>query len=165
MSSRGKQKQALRPKGGGMSLETKGTAPDREALNRMISMPDSSFSAVRERKDEAFRAGVDARKDVLRLIETNNALHERVQEVFEEGRQVGCKQAAWPVIKCCMAGACLMLKEAFRMDDDEDIVRGLKVLHNKITWALNYSELCDDVLAKTGIELHLDDPFEPIQRI
>ena len=58
-----------------------------------------------------------------------------------------------------------MLQHEFGIDDDEKIVNGLKDLHNRIVWALNYSELADDVLAKTGIELRLDDPLEPIQRI
>ena len=99
------------------------------------------------------------------MIETSKALSGRVQEVYEQGRQAGFKEAAWPIIKCCMAGACLTLQTVFDISDDDRIVEGLKDLHDRIVWALNYSELVDDVLANTGIELHLDDPLEPVQKI
>lgn len=115
-------------------------------------------------KDEAFRRGVTARKAVMDMIERDGALKKRAEEIFEEGRQVGFKQAGWPIIKCCMAGACLMLRDEFGMTDDE-IVRGLKTLHEKMAWALNYSEMAEDVLEKTGIRLQLDDPMEPVRDI
>lgn len=167
MASRSKKKQIMRPQGGQMRLETD-VAMSKAEINRFAmeqARMDSSFSAIRERQNEKFRAGVDARRAVMAAIEGNQAIKDRVQEVYEEGRQAGFKQAAWPVIKCCMAGACLMLQHEFGIDDDEKIVHGLKDLHDRIVWALNYSELADDVLAKTGIELRLDDPLEPIQRI
>ena len=117
-----------------------------------------------ERKDAAFRREVQARSAVLELIEKNDALKKRMEEVWNEGRQSGFKEAGWPIIKCCMAGASLMLQEEFSMSDD-DIIRGLKTLHEKIAWALNYSEMAEEVLQKTGIELQLDDPLEPVRDI
>ena len=165
MASRGKQKQMMRPKGGQMRMETDmATAMSKAELIRDAMQRGNSFSEVRERQNERFLAGVDARRAVLALIEGNKALKDRVQEVYEEGRKAGFKEAAWPILKCCMAGACLMMHEEFNMEDD-DIVRGLKTLHDKIVWAMNYVELADEVLAQTGIALHLDDPLEPIQRI
>lgn len=124
----------------------------------------AGFVAGRRMSDEAFRRSVDARKTALDMIECDEALKKRAQEIYEEGRQVGFKQAGWPVIKCCMAGACLMLREEFGMTDD-DIIRGLKTLHEKMAWALNYSEMAEDVLEKTGIRLQLDDPLEPVRDI
>lgn len=114
-------------------------------------------------RDAAFRRSVEARIESARLIEQSKALKDRMEEAWEEGRQAGFKQAAWPIIKCCMAGACLMLQETFGMDEDQ-IVEGLTALNEKITWALTYSELAEDVLNKTGIELRIDDPLEPIRR-
>ena len=114
-------------------------------------------------KDEAFRRGVTARKAVMDM-KHNEALNKRAREIYDEGRQAGFKEAGWPIIKCCMAGACLMLREEFGMTDD-DIIRGLKTLHEKMTWALNYSEMAEDVLEKTGIRLQLDDPLEPVRDI
>lgn len=128
-----------------------------------LAAGSGSFSAMRDMEDAAFRRGVEARKETARLIEQSKALKGRIEEAWEEGRQAGFKQAAWPIIKCCMAGACLMLQETFGMDEDQ-IVDGLTVLHEKITWALTYSELAEDVLNKTGIELRIDDPLEPIRR-
>lgn len=124
----------------------------------------NSFRSTLDRKDEAFRRGVNARREVLELIERNDALKKRMQEVYDEGRRDGFKEAGWPIIKCCMAGTCLMLREEFGFEDD-DIIRGLKTLHEKTTWALNYSELAEEVLKQTGIELQLDDPLEPIRDI
>lgn len=167
MASRSKKKQTMRPLGGQMRLESD-IALTKAEINRIAAEQarmSGSFTAVRELQNERFRAGVDARRAVMAAIEGNRAMKDRVQEVYEEGRQAGFKQAAWPIIKCCMAGACLMLQHEFGIDDDEKIVNGLKDLHDRIVWALNYSELADDVLAKTGIELRLDDPLEPIQRI
>ena len=166
MASRSKKKQLMRPQGGQMSLETNmAMAMSKAEVARMAMEQDNSFTAVRERQNTAFRMSVDARKDALRMIETSKALSGRVQEVYEQGRQAGFKEAAWPIIKCCMAGACLTLQNVFGISDDDRIVDGLKDLHDRIVWALNYSELVDDVLAKTGIELHLDDPLEPVQKI
>ena len=165
MASRGKQKQFMRPKGGQMRVETDmAAAMSKAEIIRAAIQTDNIFSAQRELQNERFRAGVDARRAVMAMIEGNKALKDRVQEVYEEGRKYGFKEAAWPIIKCCMAGACLMMHEEFNMEDD-DIVRGLKTLHDKIVWAMNYVELADEVLAQTGIALHLDDPLEPIQRI
>lgn len=167
MASRSKKKQTMRPLGGQMRLESD-IALSKAEIDRIAaerSRMDCSFSAMRELRNERFRAGVDARRAVMAAIEGNRAMKDRVQEVYEEGRQAGFKQAAWPIIKCCMAAACLTLQNEFGIDDDNRIVDGLKDLHNRIVWALNYSELADDVLAKTGIELRLDDPLEPIQRI
>lgn len=166
MASRSKKKQLMRPQGGQMSLETNmAMAMSKAEAARMAMEQDNSFTAVRERQNAAFRMSVDARKDALQMIETSKALSGRVQEVYEQGRQAGFKEAAWPIIKCCMAGACLTLQNVFGISDDDRIVDGLKDLHDRIVWALNYSELVDDVLAKTGIELHLDDPLEPVQKI
>ena len=166
MGSRGKQKQMMRQKGGQMRLETNmATAMSKAELIRDAMQRGNSFSEVRERQNERFLAGVDARRAVLALIEGNKALKDRVQEVYEEGRKAGFKEAAWPILKCCMAGACLTLQNEFGIEDDEKIVHGLKDLHDRIVWALNYSELVDDVLKQTGIELRLDDPLDPIQRI
>ena len=166
MASRGKQKQMMRLKGGQMRLETDmATAMSKAELIRDAMQRGNSFSEVRERQNERFLAGVDARRAVLALIEGNKALKDRVQEVYEEGRKAGFKEAAWPILKCCMAGACLTFQNEFGIEDDEKIVHGLKDLHDRIVWALNYSELVDDVLKQTGIELRLDDPLDPIQRI
>ena len=115
-------------------------------------------------KDESFRRGVNARQNVLELIDRSDALKKHMEEVYEKGRAFGFKQAGWPIIKCCMAGACLMMREEFGFEDD-DIIRGLKTLHEKTAWALNYSELADEVLEQTGIRLQLEDPLEPIQDI
>ena len=82
----------------------------------------------------------------------------------EEGRQEGFRQAAEPIIKCCYAGIILALHDEFGFGENRAF-RAIKAVDEKIIWALNHSELCDEVLAKTGLELLLDEPFERVQKI
>jgi hypothetical protein len=81
-----------------------------------------------------------------------------------EGRQEGFRQAAEPIIKCCYAGIILALHDEFGFGENRAF-RAIKAVDEKIIWALNHSELCDEVLAKTGLELLLDEPFERVQKI
>ena len=37
-------------------------------------------------------------------------------------------------------------------------------MDEQIIWALNHSELCDEVLEKTGLQLDLDEPFERVTK-
>lgn len=166
MASRSKRKQAIAER---MQFQQIDREISMAKVQMDIAMEDimetrSDFRSEMELKNEAFRRGINARQEVLSLIERNDALKKRVQEVYDEGRKAGFKEAGWPIIKCCMAGACLMLREEFGFEDD-DIIRGLKTLHEKTAWALNYSELAEEVLKQTGIELQLDDPLEPIREI
>ena len=130
-----------------------GTAPMPPVMGRM------------QERNEHFRASVDARRAVLAAIQRRPELQKRIEEVYEEGRLYGFKQASWAIIKCCLAGAVLTLKNEFGIEDDEKIIAGLKDLHNRIVWALNFNELADDVLKQTGIEVRTNDPLEPIRRI
>lgn len=99
MASRSKKKQTMRPLGGQMRLESD-IALSKAEINRIATEQarmSGSFTAVRELQNERFRAGVDARRAVMAAIEGNRAMKDRVQEVYEEGRQAGFKQAAWPI--------------------------------------------------------------------
>lgn len=122
------------------------------------------LSGMMQINDARFRNSVEARKKVLDMIAQNAELQKHIQSVFDEGRKSGFKESGWEIIKCCMAGACMMLHEEFGFGDD-DIIRGLKTLYDKTAYALNYSEIAEDVLKKTGIELRLEDPLEPIRDI
>ena len=161
MASRSKRKQAIAER---MQFQQIDREMSMAKVQMDIAMEGimetrSDFRSEMELKNEAFRRGINARQEVLSLIERNDALKKRVQEVYD-----GFKEAGWPIIKCCMAGACLMLREEFGFEDD-DIIRGLKTLHEKTAWALSYSELAEEVLKQTGIELQLEDPLEPIREI
>ena len=105
-----------------------------------------------------------ARKIALDLIDRDEALNKRAAELFTEGMNKGFREASWRTLRCCMAGACLMMQEAFGLPDDE-IIRGLKIMYDKTSWALEYSDMVDEVMEKTGILLQLDDPLDPIQQI
>lgn len=152
MASRARKKQAMH---GGAA------AASPQAAGSPVLFP-GGFAEERAWRDEKFRRGVEARQSAMKLIDESAALKKRMEEVYEEGRKAGFKQAGWPILKSCIAAACIMLRDEFGMEED-DIVRGVTALHEKITFALEYSELTDEVLEKTGIELQLDDPLEAIQ--
>ena len=120
--------------------------------------------SLMDRRSDAFRRENAARKIALDLIDRDEALNKRAAELYTEGMNKGFKEASWRTLRCCMAGACLMMQDAFGLPDDE-IVRGLKIMYDKTAWALEYSDMVDEVLEKTGILLQLDDPLEPIQQI
>lgn len=124
----------------------------------------SGYTEVRRELDAAFMRSVEARRKVLSMLEQDKAMQDRAKEIFEEGRKFGFRQAGWPIIKSCLAAACVTLQEAYGMEEDE-IVRGLTMLHEKITWALTNKELEDEALEKTGIRLQLDDPLEAVQHV
>ena len=65
------------------------------------------------------------------------------------------------IIKCSYAGIILALQEEFGFDE-EQCFRAIQAVDNKTIWSLNYSELADEVLEKTGLELNLDEPFNRI---
>ena len=162
MASRAKKKRMMPERMAFQKIETNMSIA--RIQKEIAQETERGYRSTIDRKDAAFRRGIEARTAVLDLIEKNEALKQRMQEIYDEGRKAGFKEAGWPIIKCCMAGASLMLQEEFSMSDD-DIIRGLKTLHEKIAWALNYSEMAEEVLQKTGIELQLDDPLEPVRDI
>lgn len=86
-----------------------------------------------------------------------------LEREYERGREDGFKQAAEPIIKCCYAGIILALHDEFGFGENR-AYRAIKAVDEKVIWALNHSELCDEVLEKTGLELCLDEPFSRVQK-
>ena len=122
---------------------------------------NSGFSGMMAMSEEEFHRRLAAHEQVRKIIEHNGITAKDLDDAREEGRQEGFKQAAEPIIKCCYAGIILALHDEFGFGESR-CFRAIKAVDEKIIWALNHSELCDEVLEKTGLELQLDEPFDRV---
>lgn len=126
-------------------------------------MQAGGFTGMLQRDQENFRRKVEAREQVRKIIEHNGITAQDLDDAREAGRQEGFKQAAEPIIKCCYAGIILALHDEFGFGENR-CFRAIKAVDEKIIWALNHSELCDEVLEKTGLILDLDEPFSRVSK-
>lgn len=114
-------------------------------------------------KSKALMAGY-TRQETGRTLVKNGITPRDLEKSYEEGRQDGFRQAADPVIKCCYAGIILALHDAYGFGAKRAF-RAIKAVDERIVWALDHSELCDEVLKKTGLKLDLDAPFGRVERM
>lgn len=139
----------------------------KKAIKEIESGKNGSYSDTLKHKDDLFRMQMDARikahERARKIIEHNGITEQDLDDAREEGRQEGFKQAALPIIKCCYAGIILALHDEFGFGENR-CFRAIKAVDEKIMWALNHSELCDEVLEKTGLELDLDEPFDRVTK-
>lgn len=126
-------------------------------------MQAGGFTGMLQRDQENFRRKVEAREQVRKIIEHNGITAQDLDDARGAGRQEGFKQAAEPIIKCCYAGIILALHDEFGFGENR-CFRAIKAVDEKIIWALNHSELCDEVLEKTGLVLDLDEPFSRVSK-
>lgn len=129
----------------------------------MENMNAGGFTGMMRQKQENFMRKLEAREQVRKIIEHNGITAQDLDDAREEGRQEGFKQAAEPIIKCCYAGIILALHDEFGFGENR-CFRAIKAVDEKIIWALNHSELCDEVLEKTGLILDLDEPFSRVSK-
>ena len=126
-------------------------------------MQSGGYLGMMERDREQFQRRMEVHDQVRKIIEHNGITARDLDEAREQGRQEGFKQAAEPIIKCCYAGIILALHDEFGFGENRAF-RAIKAVDEKIIWALNHSELCDEVLEKVGLELCLDEPFDRVQK-
>ena len=120
--------------------------------------------AMREQtnKSKTLIAEYTRQQKIAGLIQ-NGITPRDLEDEFEKGREEGFKQAAEPIIKCCYAGIILALHDEFGFGENR-CFRAIKAVDEKIIWALHHSELADEVLEKTGLELDLDEPFSRVKK-
>lgn len=139
----------------------------KKAISEIQSGMNGGYSEVLKQKEDLFRKQMEvkmkAREQVRKIIEQGGITAQDLDNAREEGRQEGFKQAALPIIKCCYAGIILALHDEFGFGENR-CFRAIKAVDEKIMWALNHSELCDEVLEKTGLELDLDEPFDRVTK-
>ena len=126
-------------------------------------MQSGGYLGMMERDREQFQRRMEVHDQVRKIIEHNGITARDLDEAREAGRQEGFKQAAEPIIKCCYAGIILALHDEFGFGENRAF-RAIKAVDEKIIWALDHSELCDEVLEKVGLELCLDEPFDRVQK-
>ena len=86
-----------------------------------------------------------------------------VRKEYERGEMAGFREASLNITKSCYAAVILTLKDEFGFDD-EQCYQALMALDRRILYSIEHGELADEVLAKTGLELQLDDPLERVIR-
>ena len=121
----------------------------------------STFTGMRDA--EQIRRRSEALDITRKIIEHHGITAQDLEDAREAGRQEGFKQAGLPIIKCCYAGIILALHDEFGFGENR-CYRAIKAVDEQIIWALNHSELCDEVLEKTGLQLDLDEPFERVTK-
>ena len=115
-----------------------------------------------EGKNKALVASYSKQEAMANLVK-NGITPKDLEEEFNNGRRVGFQEAALPIVKGCYAGICLALHEEFGFGT-ERCYRALKAVDEKVTWAIGHDELVEEVLEKVGIELHLDEAVERVER-
>ena len=137
----------------------------KEEIDRMARAMENAnaggFAGTMRREQEKFRRKVEVQEQLRKIIEHNGISAQDLDDAWEAGRQHGFKQAAEPIIKCCYAGVILALHDEFGFGENR-CFRAIKAVDEKIIWALNHSELCDEVMEKTGLQLDLDEPFSRV---
>lgn len=143
---------------------------EREDIRRRMMAAEQTMLQGRgaldeiQRRSDSFRNSAFIRQKIADRVERNGITEKDLNESWEDGRQYGFNQAAWPVIRSCFAGVSIALHDEFGFDD-EQCYRLICRLNDTITYALSHEELVEETLAKTGIELRLGDVLEPVQRI
>ena len=103
------------------------------------------------------------KQQVMAELIRNGITPKDLEEEFQRGREAGFKEAAMPIIKSCYAGICIALHDEFGFGGKR-CFRAIKAVDEKIVWAIDHSELADEVLEKSGLTLILDEPFERVQQ-
>ena len=86
-----------------------------------------------------------------------------VKHAFEQGERQGFEEATLNITKSCYAAIVLALKDELGFDD-EKCYQALVAVDRRILYSIEHFELADEVLAKTGMELKMDDPLERVWR-
>lgn len=94
----------------------------------------------------------------------NGITPEDLKAEYKRGYDDGARAAGLQIFKCCYAGIAIALADEFGFGEDE-CFRAICAADEKMIWALNNSELVDEVLEKTGLRLELDEPFERVQKV
>lgn len=161
------QQARMKLSGGGQMKMENALSMSKDEIKRMEreiqKMQSGGYLGMMERDREQFQRRMEVHDQVRKIIEHNGITARDLDEAREAGRQEGFKQAAEPIIKCCYAGIILALHDEFGFGENRAF-RAIKAVDEKIIWALNHSELCDEVLEKVGLELCLDEPFDRVQK-
>lgn len=161
------QQARMKLSGGGQMKMENALSMSKDEIKRMEreiqKMQSGGYLGMMERDREQFQRRMEVHDQVRRIIEHNGITARDLDEAREAGRQEGFKQAAEPIIKCCYAGIILALHDEFGFGENRAF-RAIKAVDEKIIWALNHYELCDEVLEKVGLELCLDEPFDRVQK-
>lgn len=149
--------------------ELEGAKAKEAAIERFIQensehMNQGGLSTLRREADAQFKRRMDAHNMVVNALEQNGITLKDLENEYKRGREEGFQQAGMEIIQCCYAGICIALHDTFKFGE-ERCYRALKACDEKIIFVLNHSEMAGELLAKTGLTIDWDDPFERVQKI
>lgn len=169
MGSRAKKKAALRDHAAIEDIKRLQPAAELErarmekAEAELKRSQSGGFTGMLSRREEAFRRKKTVTDQVMKIIEQNGITAKDLDDAWARGLEEGFRQAGETIVKCCYAGIILALHDEFGFGESR-CYRAIKAVDERTIYALNHSELVDEVLEKTGLKLELDDPLERVQR-
>lgn len=126
--------------------------------------PMGGYAGMRADAEANFGRHMETREMVVGALERNGITLQDLEKEYERGHEEGFRQAGMNIIQCCYAGICIALHDTFGFGEKR-CYRALKACDEKIIWALNHSEMAEELLKKTGLTIDFDDPFERVQKI
>lgn len=94
---------------------------------------------------------------------TQEYVHNKAEEAAKEAYELGRKEGEQFLIKAIYCGIVLAMHERGAADDE--IIEVVKLVDSKVMYAINETDLIDEVLTSTGIEMRFDDPLERVHEL
>ena len=115
-----------------------------------------------QRRAEMIIARETARKSAIAKIEKNGITIDDLEREYKKGFDSGFAKATEPVYKTMMAAIALALHElhGFGQKRIKDV---LQCVDNHVMYSLTSTELAEEVLEKTGLEILFHETFDRIQ--
>jgi hypothetical protein len=113
-------------------------------------------------RNERLIAEYGHQKRIAGLIQ-NGITPEDVRKEYERGERDGFREATMTITKSCYAAIVLALKDEFEFDD-EQCYKALLAVDHRILYSIEHFELAEEVLAKTGLEIQMEDPISRVAR-
>lgn len=136
----------------------------KQAQKQLEGMKNGKFNSLLNLDTDGFQREVEKYEQARRIIEHHGITEKDLEESYEKGLRDGIHEAGLNITKCCYAAVCLALHEEFGFGA-ERCHRALNAVDQRIVWSLNHSELADEVLEKTGLQIKFDEPFERVERV
>ena len=115
---------------------------------------------VRDQMHEWVRMG---KQDQVQRLVRNGITQKDLDECFDKGHEEGYKQGTDKTLKTVYAGVVLQLLENGYAQDDA--IRFLRDLDNRLITSIDAGEDIEEVFEKTGVLLMLKEDFDRVKEV
>ena len=115
---------------------------------------------VREQMHEWVRMG---KQDQVQRLVRNGITQKDLDECFDKGHEEGYKQGTDKTLKTVYAGVVLQLLE--NGYEQDDALRFLRDLDNRLITSIDAGEDIEEVFQKTGVLLMLKEDFDRVKEV